>query len=132
MFLKKGIPSRKRFARRRSVLSNTPPSAAAAAAAALQQHLCNVRYNVIACTALRFQETLSLNTWLWASFEVLCYFCMSCAVFYWKKHFFDGITQLSVFFAYVILTKWYGAPLGYATFHLRLETAGRCDPLVTW
>lgn len=44
------------FARRRSVLRNTPPSAVAAAA--LQQHLCNVRYDVIACTALRFQETL--------------------------------------------------------------------------
>lgn len=56
---------------------------------------------------------------------------MSCAVFYWEKHFFEGITQLSVFFAYVILTKWYGAPLGYATFHFRLETTGRCDPLVT-
>lgn len=59
----KGISSKKWFARRRSILSNTPPSAAVAAAA-LQQHLCNVRYDLIACTALRFQEMLSLNTWL--------------------------------------------------------------------
>lgn len=115
------------FARRRSVLSNTPLNAAAAAA--LQQHLCNVRYNVIACTALRFRETLTLGYR-----RVLKYYAISvCSA--WspieRSTLFKGFTCLSVFFAYVILSKWYGASLGYAMLGLKSKTTGHCCPLVS-